>query len=587
MTTKTPGQSTGKGSDPYIGRVVAGRYRLEARLGEGGMGVVYRARHVLIDRVVALKLIRPDLRTETHLRAWMLREARAANRVDHAHIIDIHDIGETDEGELYLVMEYLVGTPLSAEIAKGQFAVARAVDVLEQMAAALGRAHDLGVVHRDLKSDNILLTNRGGRKDFVKILDFGLAHLARDPRLAPKGAVFGTPEYMSPEQARGEEANASSDLYALGILLYEMTTGKLPFHSHDREQLLEMQRSAAPPNPRVLRPDLPREAEGIILRLLQKDVAKRYKDAHHLSEDLKAFQRSLPSTPWEIANSPEAPASPPPPPPAPSAGVAEWAARAALFGRMVARAYPAGDAPSEVQGALDDAWRLANRASRLEGEVASHMRKLEALERRGRALRAEIGRKVEELAHEESRVLRDAAAENEAVSQQRERMAAAERNHAQARSQADGAEKQGVSGPALRSVYERVGQTLAMVEARREALAEHELRAARKDAQARDLRRQIEDLRAQLARYADAMEEDLSQGRERVAQRTREGVTYERSFTEATDVIVRHLRGRPECRDLLDEFLRDTGKGAAAQPAPGPSPTTTAVGMGAPPAALT
>ena len=585
MTTKTPGHTSGKGTDPYIGRVVAGRYRLEARLGEGGMGVVYRARHVLIDRVVALKLIRPDLRTETHLRAWMLREARAANRVDHAHIIDIHDIGETDEGELYLVMEYLVGTPLSAEIAKGQFAMARAVDVLEQMAAALGRAHDLGVVHRDLKSDNILLTNRGGRKDFVKILDFGLAHLARDPRLAPKGAVFGTPEYMSPEQARGEEANASSDLYALGILLYEMTTGKLPFHSHDREQLLEMQRNAPAPNPRLLRADLPREAESIVLRLLQKDVAKRYKDAHHLSEDLKAFQRSLPSTPWEIANSADAPASPPQPPPAPSAGVAEWASRAALFGRMVARAYPAGDAPAEVQGALDDAWRLANRAARLEGEVASHMRKLEALERRGRALRAEIGRKVEELAHEESRVLRDAAAENEMVSQQRERMAGAERNQSQARAQADGAEKQGVSGPALRSVYERVGQTTATVEARREALAEHELRAARKDAQARDLRRQIEDLRAQLARYADAMEEDLSQGRERVAQRTREGVTYERSFTEATDIIVRHLRGRPECRDLLDEFLRDAGKGGAgAQQAQAPSPTTTAVGMGAPPA---
>src|SRR5437763_17220682 len=105
--------------DPLLGKVVAGRYRLEARLGEGGMGVVYRARHVLIDRVVALKLIRPDLRGETHLRAWMLREARAANRVDHAHIIDIHDIGETEEGELYLVMEYLVGTSLSSELARG------------------------------------------------------------------------------------------------------------------------------------------------------------------------------------------------------------------------------------------------------------------------------------------------------------------------------------------------------------------------------------------------------------------------------------------------------------------------------------
>src|SRR5450432_783724 len=119
-------------NDPMLGKVVAGRYRLEARLGEGGMGVVYRARHVLIERVVAMKLIRPDLRGETHLRAWMLREARAANRVDHAHIVDIHDIGKTEEGELYLVMEYLVGTPLSAEIAKGQFPQVRAIDVLEQ-----------------------------------------------------------------------------------------------------------------------------------------------------------------------------------------------------------------------------------------------------------------------------------------------------------------------------------------------------------------------------------------------------------------------------------------------------------------------
>src|SRR4051812_12751060 len=262
-------------ADAMLGKVVAGRYRLEARLGEGGMGIVYRARHVLIDRVVALKLIRPDLRGETHLRAWMLREARAANRVDHAHIIDIHDIGETEEGELYLVMEYLVGTALSAELARGPLPIARGVDILEQMCAALARAHDLGVVHRDLKSDNILLTARGGRKDFVKILDFGLAHLARDPRLAPKGAVFGTPEYMSPEQARGEDANAQSDLYALGILFFEMTTGQLPFRSNDRETLLEMQRTAPSPRPRQLRADLPPAAENIILKLLEKDPRKR------------------------------------------------------------------------------------------------------------------------------------------------------------------------------------------------------------------------------------------------------------------------------------------------------------------------
>src|SRR6188508_1899757 len=287
------GTSRKRADDPALGKVIAGRYRLEARIGEGGMGIVYRARHVLIDRVVAVKLIRPDLRGETHLRAWMLREARAANRVDHAHIIDIHDIGETEEGELYLVMEYLVGVSLSSELAKGPMPLARAVDILEQMCAALARAHDLGVVHRDLKSDNILLSTRGGRKDFVKILDFGLAHLAMDPRLAPKGAVFGTPEYMSPEQARGEDAGPHSDLYALGVLFFEMLTGQLPFRAGDRETLLEMQRTAPAPRPRQLRPEVSAQAEGICLRLLEKDVRKRYQDAHHLQEELKALQRSL------------------------------------------------------------------------------------------------------------------------------------------------------------------------------------------------------------------------------------------------------------------------------------------------------
>src|SRR5215468_7137147 len=462
---------TRKNDDPSLGRVIAGRYRLESRIGEGGMGIVYRARHVLIDRVVAVKLIRPDLRGETHLRAWMLREARAANRVDHAHIIDIHDIGETEEGELYLVMEYLVGTALSAELARGPMSLSRGVDILEQMCAALGRAHDLGVVHRDLKSDNILLSTRGGRKDFVKILDFGLAHLAMDPRLAPKGAVFGTPEYMSPEQARGEEAGPPSDLYALGVLFYEMLTGQLPFRSDDRETLLEMQRTAPPPKPRAIKPDVLPAAEAMVLKLLEKDRRKRFQDAHHLHEELKALQRSLPNTPWEVAATGENIAPPPPPPPQ-SPGVIEWAGRAALFSRMVSRAYPQGNAPSEIQSAVAQSWDLASRATRLEGEVASHTRKLESLERRGRALRAEIGRKVEELAHEESRALRDAAAEQQEAAKLRELVAVAERAGGTAKAQADQASQQSGSPATLRAIYERAGAAAALLEARREALAE-------------------------------------------------------------------------------------------------------------------
>ncbi|AKU94353.1 serine/threonine protein kinase [Labilithrix luteola] len=552
-----------KPQDPMLGRVVAGRYRLEARAGEGGMGVVYRARHVLIDRVVALKLIRPDLRGETHLRAWMLREARAANRVDHAHIIDIHDIGETEEGELYLVMEYLVGTSLSSELAKGPMPLARAVDLLEQMCAALARAHDLGVVHRDLKSDNILLSSRGGRKDFVKILDFGLAHLAMDPRLAPKGAVFGTPEYMSPEQARGEEAGPPSDLYALGVLFFEMLTGQLPFRSNDRDTLLEMQRSSPPPKPAAIKPDVLPQAELIVLKLLEKERRKRYQDAHHLHEELKALQRSLPSTPWEVQQPGQENAAPPPPPPQ-SPGVIEWANRAALFSRMVSRVYPAGNLPTEVQNALVQTWDLASRATRLEGEVASHTRKLESLERRGRALRAEIGRKVEELAHEESRALRDAAAEQQEAAKLRELVQVAERAAGTAKAQADQAAQQGGAAATLRAIYERSGAAAALLDARREALGEREQKAQVKDAQAKDLRRQIDELRAQLARYAEALEEDLAAGREKVASRTREGLNFEKAFSEVSTLLLNHLKQKPEARDLIQELMSNMHGGSQA-----------------------
>lgn len=545
-----------KRRDPYIGKVVAGRYRLETRLGEGGMGVVYRARHVLIERVVALKLIRPDLRSETHLRAWMLREARAANRVDHAHIVEIHDVGEAEDGELYLVMEYLVGTSLANECARGPMAIPRAVDIIEQMCAALARAHDLGVFHRDLKSENIMLTVRGGRRDFVKILDFGLAHLAMDPRLAPKGAVFGTPEYMSPEQARGEDATALSDLYALGVLFYEMTTGKLPFRSNDRDTLLEMQRSGKPNPPRALRGDLPKPAEDIILRLLEKDPAKRFRDGHHLQDELKAVQRALPPMHWDIHQS-ETPIAAPPPPPAPSPGVVEWGTRAAMFGRLLARGYPNGGAPAELQQSMTTMWDLAARASRLEGELASHSQKLDAIERRGRALRAEIGRKVEELAVEESRALREATAE-------RKRFSNAHRHEAEqrlqaARQRAEDAEKNGgrLNISLMRAIFEEVGAAQAFFDAVRLMEKDSEGRVSEKETLARDLRKQIEELRQQLKRYSESLENDLATGRERIAARVREALEYEKAFSDASAQMLGHLRERPECHELLEQMARE------------------------------
>lgn len=553
-TSETSSTPRDKAKDSYLGRVIAGRYRLEARLGEGGMGVVYRARHVLIERIVALKLIRPDLKEETHLRAWMLREARAANRVDHAHIVDIHDVGETEEGELYLVMEYLLGRSLASEIAKGPMPIARAVDILEQMIAALSRAHDLGVIHRDLKSDNIMLTVRGGRQDYVKILDFGLAALTRDPRLAPKGAVFGTPEYMSPEQARGEDATSTSDLYALGILFYEMCTGRLPFRSSDRETLLEMQRSAPPPRPRSLRPDLPEKAEEILLKLLAKDPRERYRDGHHLREELKLLQRSLPSTGWELTPGESAqPSAPPPPPPAPSPGVVEWSRQASNFIRAVARAYPNGRAPESVHEAATKIWELAAKASRLEGELASHSRKLDAIEARGRALRAEIGRKVEELAGEESRALREAAAHEQRLNalsvQRREAMTLHTQIEAHIKSQARAVSPE---------IYERLGAARSRAATLREVQDEFQRRADERRRYAKGLQQQIRDLRTQLSRYSDALETDLQAGRERIERRVAEALEYEKDFYEAVKLLSDHLRGRPECREVLaEEFLSE------------------------------
>jgi serine/threonine-protein kinase len=219
---------------------------------------------------------------------------------------------------------------------------------------------------------------------------------------------------------------------------------------------------------------------------------------------------------------------------------------------MIARAYPSGNSAPEISTALATLWDLAAKANRLEGEVASHTRKLEALERRGRALRAEIGRKVEELAHEESRVMREAAVDGDDAEKVRGELVQAERVAAEARAQADLAARQNSSD---RATYERAGASSATVQARREQLGRYEAKKNAREATARDLRRQIDELRSQLTRYAEALEEDLAQGREKVAHRTREGLVFEKSFSEASNLLLTHVRNKPECRDLIAELM--------------------------------
>jgi serine/threonine-protein kinase len=281
-----------------------------------------------------------------------------------------------------------------------------------------------------------------------------------------------------------------------------------------------------------------------------------------LLEELKALQRSLPSQAWDRDETQAAAPAPPPPPPSRSANVTEWASRAGMFSRMVSRAYTSGTAPEDVSRSLQHAWDLASKANGLEGEIASQTRRLEALERRGRALRAEIGRKVEDLAQEESRTLREAATHGEEEEETRKELAAAEKRAAEAVNQANEYERAGKSS---RKIFEQAGACLAVVEIKRQLVASRAARRASREAVAQDLRRQIDELRGQLTRYADSLEEELAAGRERVAARTRDGIRYEEAFTQASNVLLAHLKGKPECRDLLNEFI------AAGQVTPQPA----------------
>jgi chromosome segregation ATPase len=244
---------------------------------------------------------------------------------------------------------------------------------------------------------------------------------------------------------------------------------------------------------------------------------------------------------------------------------------------MVSRVYSGKEAPSEILSALSQTWDLAARASRLEGEVTSLTRKLEALERRGRALRAEIGRKVEDLAQEESRILCQAAAHEDDAERTEAEAELAQRNAEAARAEAKAAIQSGQVDPI---VFEQAGATAALMQAKVEEAGRYRQRQNGLEKTARSLRRQIEQLRGQLSRYAEALEEDLMRGRDQVGERTREGLRFEKAFADATERLLQDLRNKPECRDLMPDLLDPAGSGPDSHSRRGPKSRDGANGNG-------
>ncbi len=309
-----------RSEDRYLGRTIASRYRLIKRLGSGGMSVVYLARHVIIDRLSAIKILRADLGSSPAYRERFLREAKAVNRINHRNIVEISDVGESD-GVAYLVMEYISGESLLAHIQKGVFPWPRAAYVAAQIASALGRAHQLGVIHRDLKPENVILvpdesteaerhertgdwgTLRGDARELVKLTDFGIAKIVDLPAITFTEQLFGTPGYIAPEYVEGQDAGAAADIYSLGVVLYEMVTGALPFEGKGQADLLLKPLTTDPTPPTKHTPSLPQELEGLILRMLARHPEDRPADAFVVHDALAELSRRYGSVFPEDADS--------------------------------------------------------------------------------------------------------------------------------------------------------------------------------------------------------------------------------------------------------------------------------------------
>jgi serine/threonine protein kinase/tetratricopeptide (TPR) repeat protein len=268
-------------NDPLVGRTVA-QYDILARVGGGGMGVVYRARDRKLGRVVALKFLPQQWSHDETAKQRFVREAQAASATDHPNICTIHDIETADDGQLFIVMTYYEGPTLKQRLEAGALPIEEALDIATQIADGLAKAHAQGVIHRDIKPGNLLLTEHG-----VRILDFGLATFADALKLTTQNATLGTAAYMSPEQVRGQASDARTDVWAAGVVLYEMLTGHVPFQGSHAEAIGHAVRNEAPAPLRSGRPDVSEDVERLVFRALHKETSVRYQSGRELARALR------------------------------------------------------------------------------------------------------------------------------------------------------------------------------------------------------------------------------------------------------------------------------------------------------------
>jgi serine/threonine-protein kinase len=310
MADSPPSEGAGptkESTDPRIGTVLADRYRLNRLLGRGGMGKVYAAEHVLMHKRLAVKVLHRDLTRVPEVVARFEREAMAAANIDHPNVAAATDFGKLPDGAVFLVLEYVQGRSLREAIDAGPMPATRALHIAHQIASTLAAAHQLDIVHRDLKPENVMLVEKGGDTDFVKVLDFGIAKvpfsevsergsLRPGEKITKAGMVFGTPEYMAPEQALGQAVDGRADLYSLGIITFEMLAGVRPYISATQVGILGQQLSFPVPRVSDRAPDVsvPPQVEVLLQKLLQKEASERYASAEQVVEAIEQLRSAAP-----------------------------------------------------------------------------------------------------------------------------------------------------------------------------------------------------------------------------------------------------------------------------------------------------
>ncbi len=543
--------------DARLGTAIAGRYVLEDIIGEGGMAIVYRARHkVNADQRYAVKVMNPLLARDPIVRERFRREAKSAKKIAHPNIIEIFEEGDTGDGTAYMVMEYLDGSSLADIVTKGPIPVKRAVGLMMQMSRGIARAHDLGVIHRDLKPENIFVCKRPDDPDadLVKLLDFGIALSKQDSRLTGTGELFGTPQYMAPERITSTDAGAPSDLYALGVIFFEMLTARLPFDAPDVATFF-VRHLKDPPLPiRTIHPGTPESLADLIERLLAKEPKNRPVDAHKVAADLASIAKEIGAQVPPEPNVDAAASSRPAQIPTSEKGTRRWIRRADVFREMLERAYGADSTPPEIAKGLVRIDELAKKVADLKAKSVSEQAKLEDLGKRGREDRLRLGHAVDELGADASRAREVLRAAEEKLQSSKKRQETARKQFFECHKQITYWEgRSGFAEPYedLMNAYRDAADVIeGWIQSRKhEREAERTLETNQQTV--RELEFQLMKLRESLAMHELDTEAEREAIEGLVVQLTQEIDGAEEELVSLAASLVEPLRARPELSTLF------------------------------------